>query len=101
MAARDASSMREFPYISGEWLACCDRCARKFYASELRADGEKTGLKVCPDCWDSRHPQREVHAFPNIQSVPWARPERSDVFHFEDEDDYDSRQTAENYPKGF
>ena len=93
--------MKKFPYISHDWLSICDRCARKFYASELRPDGEKTGLRVCPTCFDPRHPQREVHAFPNIQSVPWARPERTDVFLFEDSDDYENRQTAADYPKSF
>lgn len=39
-------------------IAVCDRCKLKKQYSELRADGNSPGLRVCPDCWDSKDPWR-------------------------------------------
>lgn len=54
------------------------RCAAKKHVSELRK--EWTGLKVCGDCWEPRHPQDKVRAVPDPQRVPNASPEPADVF---------------------
>ena len=35
----------------------CDRCAFEFKLSELRE--EWNGAKVCPDCYEPKHPQLE------------------------------------------
>jgi hypothetical protein len=38
----------------------CDRCALRWKRSQLRAeyiDNVRTGLLVCPDCYDGTHPQ--------------------------------------------
>ena len=39
-------------------IAVCDRCKRKMYLSQLRADGNSPGLRVCADCWDTKDPWR-------------------------------------------
>jgi hypothetical protein len=90
-----------FPYVSGKWLAICDRCGFKSYNTDLRPDGEKPNLMVCSRCRDVRSPLNDAHVAPTVQSVPWSRPEREDVFRFVDSDDYANRITPESYPKGF
>lgn len=41
-------------------IAVCDRCHRKVPYSELRADGNTPGLRVCKsrECWDHYDPWR-------------------------------------------
>ena len=57
----------------------CDRCGFKFYLNQLRT--EWTGLKVCHDCYDPRHPQEAVRAVNDTQGVrPGMRPRPADVF---------------------
>lgn len=59
--------------------AVCDRCGFEFNLSRLRK--EWTGLMVCPDDFDRRHPQDFVRAVPDRQGVrPNMRPEPADVF---------------------
>lgn len=41
-------------YYHGEWNTLCERCRFKFKASELQE--EWTGLKVCRDCYEKKHP---------------------------------------------
>ena len=60
------------------WLAICDRCGFQYRASELRK--EWTGLMVCREDFDPRHPQDFVRGVPDRQNVPWARPEPEPVF---------------------
>lgn len=66
--------MRKQPlhFVSGDWNAECDRCGFNFKASELRK--EWTGLRVCRDCWEPRHPQDFVRGVPDRQAPDWARP---------------------------
>lgn len=40
--------------VIGDWNAICDRCGEKYKASELRLQ-EHTGLRLCPDDWETRH----------------------------------------------
>lgn len=57
----------------------CQRCGFKRHANELRR--EWTGLRVCRECWDPRHPQELVQARADRQAVPaGALPEPADVF---------------------
>jgi hypothetical protein len=58
----------------GQWKACCDRCGLDFKARELRL--EWTGLRVCDDCWDPRHPQDLLKGKADRQAPPWTRPEQ-------------------------
>lgn len=60
--------------IKGE----CQRCGTETLLTRLRK--EWTGLMVCPDCYDRRHPQDFVRGVKERQSVPNARPEPADVF---------------------
>ena len=62
----------------GDWNAICDRCGFKFKASKLRKTWD--GWMVCPEDWETRHPQEFVRARPDKQSVPWVRPEKADTF---------------------
>ena len=58
----------------GEYNVICDRCGGKFKASECRT--EWTGLFVCTrGCWERRHPQLDLPAAHDDQSVPIARPD--------------------------
>lgn len=65
-------------YSQGQWKACCDRCGFDKLSSELRK--EWTGLRVCSECWEPRHPQDFVKGVPDDQTVPWARPEPDPVY---------------------
>ena len=39
-------------------IAVCDRCNLKVHYTELRADGNSPGLRVCSACYDARDPYR-------------------------------------------
>lgn len=60
-------------YIKGDWLAVCDECGQRYRASQLRKRWD--GLMVCSKDFELRHPQEFVRAKPDVQSVPWTRPE--------------------------
>ena len=40
---------------------------------------EWNGLRVCKDCFETRHPQEFVRGKQDDQSVPWTRSEGADV----------------------
>lgn len=61
----------------GDWNALCDRCQRKYKASELRK--EWTGWMVCDSCWEPRHPQEFLKGRPDKQNVAWTRPEVTEI----------------------
>ena len=63
--------------IIGEWNVICDRCGFKFKASQLQ--DEWTGLKVCGDCWEPRHPSDLIRIPRTEKAPPWTRPEPEDV----------------------
>ena len=45
-------------YASGKFaLAICDRCGQQYDYLDLRK--EWNGLKVCPECFETKHPQLE------------------------------------------
>ena len=60
-------------YKKGDWLALCDMCGQRYYASKLRQRWD--GLMVCNKDWETRHPQEFVRAKEDNQTVPWTRPE--------------------------
>lgn len=70
--------MRRNTWKKGDWLAICDRCGFTFYASELRR--EWTGLMVCKEDWEERHPQEKVIAKTDRQAPVWVRPEPPATF---------------------
>lgn len=56
----------------GQWKAECDRCG--FWFKSRRLQREWTGLRVCGDCLDHRHPQERLRAKLDRQAPPWVRP---------------------------
>lgn len=64
-------------YIAGTWLAVCDRCGFNFRNTELRL--EWTGLRVCGECWEPRHPLDSLQGIADRQAPAWVRPEPEDV----------------------
>jgi len=60
-------------YEAGQWNALCDRCGFKYKACQLRK--EWTGLRVCQECWEPRHPQDHVRGKKDHQAPPWVRPD--------------------------
>jgi len=65
-------------YRAGSFNRICDRCGAKRKAEDTRK--EWTGLIVCLECWDPRHPQDYVRGVHDQQKVPDPRPEPADVF---------------------
>lgn len=64
-------------YAAGQWKAECDRCGRWFKSGQIRL--EWTGLRVCRDCWEPRHPQDLVQGVKDRQAPPWVRPGKTDL----------------------
>lgn len=64
-------------YVAGTWKACCDRCGFNFRNTQLRL--EWTGLRVCRDCFEERHPQDMIRGVADRQAPPWVRPEPDPV----------------------
>lgn len=60
-------------YVRGQWKTVCDICGQRYLSSELKKRWD--GLMACPRDWELRQPQDFVRAKPDIQAVPWARPE--------------------------
>jgi len=45
-------------YTSGKFgLALCDQCGQQFKLNQLKK--ERTGFKVCDECYEPKHPQLE------------------------------------------
>ena len=65
-------------YRHGSHNFICDRCGFKFKAEKKHF--EWTGLIVCPDCYDERHPQDFVRSTADRQHVEDPRPENEDYF---------------------
>ena len=60
-------------YASGaKSLAICDRCGLQYPYQTLQM--EWTGLKVCEECWESKHPQLEPRAAADAQAIWQPRP---------------------------
>ena len=79
-------------YIKGDWLAVCDECGQRFRASQLRKRWD--GLMVCSKDFEFRHPQEFVRAKPDVQSVPWTRPESTNYTFITVLDDLGFAQTV-------
>ncbi len=53
-------------------VAICDRCAEKIPYLSLVT--EWTGLRVCPECWEQKHPQLTNHAIVDETALWQPRP---------------------------
>ena len=65
-------------YDSGDWIADCDVCGRKYKASQLKQRWD--GLMCCHQDWEIRQPQDFVRGVADNQLAPWTRPEPTDSF---------------------
>lgn len=65
-------------FKSGDHWTTCQRCGKVVRSSNLRE--EWTGLWVCPDDWEPRHPQDFVRARQDSISVYPSLPEQVDTF---------------------
>ena len=67
----------------GEWLAVCDRCGVKRFASQVTETWD--GLIVCKPsikngCFEVRHPQDFIKQIKDDSSVPFVRSRSTDVY---------------------
>ena len=65
-------------FASGKYaIAICDRCGQQNKFTQLKQ--EWNGLKVCPECFETKHPQLDpgYHAA-DAEALPWARPARQE-----------------------
>lgn len=69
--------VRSPTYVLGQWKAICDRCGQTHLSSNLRL--EWTGLRVCSDCYEPRHPQDYVKGKTDRQAPPWVRPRPPEI----------------------
>lgn len=69
--------MRNY-YVAGDWNAICQRCGFKHKASELKLDWK--GLRVCSECFETRHPLDLIQVPTDTEAAPWVSPEASDLF---------------------
>lgn len=69
--------MGESRFAKGQWNAVCDRCGFECKSGQMRQ--EWTGLRVCPGCFDARHPLDFVRGKRDQQAPPWVRPEPPEV----------------------
>ena len=58
-------------------IAVCDRCNTKVPYLWLRPDGDKPGLRVCKDCWDTKDPYRLPPRRPDAFILRYPRPDVS------------------------
>lgn len=64
-------------YKKGSWAAICDVCGFEFKSDQLRKNWK--GLMVCHNDYEQRHPQEFIRARHEDTSVPWTRPESTDI----------------------
>jgi hypothetical protein len=65
-------------YKSGNWNFFCDLCGRK--QKSARAMFTWNGLYVCKHHKEIRNPQDFLRGVKDDQTVPWSRPEATDIF---------------------
>jgi len=65
-------------YVPRDWNLICDSCSKKIKASESKHRWD--GFIVCGSCWEERQPQDFVRAIPDKISVPFSRPQTTDIF---------------------
>lgn len=69
---------RGWNYVSGDWNIICDVCSLKLKASKTKQRWD--GFRVCPDCFETRHPMDFIKARNDKISVPFVRPQPTDSF---------------------
>ena len=69
---------KNWNYIPGQWNFICDSCGQKLKAGVAKKRWD--GFRVCPECFETRHPQDFLRSKPDRQVVPWVRPLTTDIF---------------------
>lgn len=69
---------RGWYWKSGDWNLICDVCAKKIKASESKKRWD--GLIVCKADFETRHPMDFIRARVDRMTVPFSRPQGTDVF---------------------
>jgi len=90
--------MRRTYYRSGDHNAICDRCGRKFKASQLKKTWD--GFYMCAKHWEERHIADFFRGRPDDQSVPWTRSEPADNY-LTDRAFQESVQLVSNDPQAY
>lgn len=62
------SSQRKFKYIPGQHLFQCMRCDSSYHSNQKMI--EWTGLIVCRNCYDPKHPQEGIIYIPREAPPP-------------------------------
>jgi ribosome-binding protein aMBF1 (putative translation factor) len=57
--------------VLGTWNVRCDRCGFKMKAVDVNK--EWTGLYVCKDCWEAKHPSYFFKLPKTEPGIPWVR----------------------------
>ena len=65
-------------YKAGEWSVTCDVCSKKIKAGQAKKRWD--GFIVCPDDYETRHPQDFVRARQDKITIPFSRPIPTLVF---------------------
>lgn len=63
-------------FASGKFaLGICDRCGQQYKLLQLKE--EWNGLRTCPECWETKHPQLEPKYHPaDPEALSFTRPAR-------------------------
>jgi hypothetical protein len=65
-------------YEKGGAWGMCPRCG---FDKRLRTFRQEwNGLRVCPECYDPKHPQLSVRGKADDQSLPFASPEPAETY---------------------
>ena len=67
-------------YFLGKHLFICDVCGLERLSDQKRKRWDN--LIVCPECWETDHPQKFVRVSPDGQPVSDPRPEPEDEFNY-------------------
>ena len=69
---------RGWKWKSGDWYVSCDVCSKQIYASDSLRRWD--GMIVCKEDFETRHPQELIKHRTDNQSVPFTRPEATEIF---------------------
>lgn len=62
----------------GSWNVICDVCGVRYKADEVKKRWD--GLIVCPEDWETDHPQKYLRVQSDPKQVPFIRTEPTDTF---------------------
>jgi hypothetical protein len=65
-------------YNPGKWWMVCDVCGFEFLNTDMQERWD--GVYVCDKDFETRHPQEFGISINDNQTVPYSRPEPTDIF---------------------